>query len=156
MVRGVKLTGVARGGAGGPVDDGEVGAEDGGEGQRVQEAARLHLAVHGGQPPGRRPVRCRRRAAVGRHRRRRHVSRLGEGASRVRLTDLVWFGVGGNMPWAKRGGPSPSRGFYGGRRGGCEGDGVGVARFAGEPLGLWRVPGLVREAVAADGSGRGD
>ena len=78
MVGGVKLTGVARGGAGGPVDDGEVGAEDGGEGQRVQEAARLHLAVHGGQPPGRRPVRCRRRAAVGRHRRRRHVSRIGE------------------------------------------------------------------------------
>ena len=79
MVGGVKLTGVARGGAGGPVDDGEVGAEDGGEGQRVQEAARLHLAVHGGRLPGRRPV-CRRRTAVGCHRRRRHrhLSRLEE------------------------------------------------------------------------------
>jgi hypothetical protein len=70
------LTGVTRGGAGGAVDDREVGAEDGGEGQRVQEPARLHLAVHGGQPAGRRPVRghC---AAVGRHCRRRHVSDLG-------------------------------------------------------------------------------
>jgi hypothetical protein len=78
----------------------------------VHESARLHLAVHGGEPPGRRPVRGRR-ATVGRHRRRRHVSRFGEGAECVAL-DLVWFGVGGrNMPWAKRGGPSPSRGFYG-------------------------------------------
>jgi hypothetical protein len=51
------LTGAARGGAGGPVGDREVGAKDGGEGQRVQQPARLHLAVHGGQPPGRRPVR---------------------------------------------------------------------------------------------------
>jgi hypothetical protein len=41
------------------------------------------------------------------------VSRFGEVAECVAL-DLVWFGVGGrNMPWAKRGGPSPSRGFYG-------------------------------------------
>jgi len=31
-----------------------------------------------------------------------------------------------------------------------------VGRFAGEPLDLWRVPGLVRAAPAGDGSGRGD
>ena len=71
------LPGKFHGGAGGPVDDGEVGAEDGGEGQRVQEAARLHLAVHGGRLPGRQPVR-RRRTAVGCRRRRRHLSRLEE------------------------------------------------------------------------------
>jgi hypothetical protein len=65
------LTRVASGRAGWPVGDREVGAEDRGEGQRVQEPARLHLAVHGGKPPGRRPV----RGAVGRHCRCRHVFR---------------------------------------------------------------------------------
>ena len=54
---GRSLTEVARGGAGGAVDDGEVGAEDGGEGQHVQESIRLHLAVHGDQPARPRPVR---------------------------------------------------------------------------------------------------
>lgn len=44
------LTGVAGGGAGGAVGEGEGGAEDGGEGERVLEAAGLHLAVDRREP----------------------------------------------------------------------------------------------------------
>lgn len=58
------LTGVAGGGAGGAVGEGEGGAEDGGEGERVLEAAGLHLAVDRREPGGAArwtPARRRRR-----------------------------------------------------------------------------------------------
>lgn len=134
---GPSLTGVARGGAGGAVDDGEVGAEDGGERQRVQEPVRLHLAVHGGQPAGRRPAVRRHRAAVGRHRRRRHASvRFREsGAECVSLIwvlCLVWFG--GEYAVGEAKGPvAVVRVFYGGR----DGD---LVIWSG---GGWRAPGFV-------------
>jgi hypothetical protein len=45
------ITWVSSSRAGRPVDEGELGAEDGGELERVMEATRLHLAVNGRQPP---------------------------------------------------------------------------------------------------------
>jgi hypothetical protein len=84
----------------------------------VQEPVRLHLAVHGGQPAGRRPI-CGHCAAVGRHRRRRHVSGLGR-AECVSLIwaglvwfGLVWFGASGEYAVGEAKDPSPSRWFYG-------------------------------------------
>ena len=50
------LVGASSGGAGRLVGEREVGAEDGGEGQRVRDAARLHLAVDGCKAPGHRRV----------------------------------------------------------------------------------------------------
>jgi hypothetical protein len=47
----VAVTRVSGSRAGWPVDEGELGAEDGGELERMVEAARLHLAVNGCQPP---------------------------------------------------------------------------------------------------------
>jgi len=47
----ISITWVSSSRAGWPVDEGELGAEDGGELERVMEAARLHLAVNGRQPP---------------------------------------------------------------------------------------------------------
>lgn len=89
------LTGVAGGGAGGAVGEGEGGAEDGGEGERVLEAAGLHLAVDRREPGGGGRVGRLRAvaAAVRRHRRRRHAPR-----------DLVWFwsGFGGGREYAER------------------------------------------------------
>lgn len=134
------LTGVAGGGAGGAVGEGEGGAEDGGEGERVLEAAGLHLAVDRREPGGGGRVGRLRAvaAAVRRHRRRRHAPR-----------DLVWFwsGFGGGREYAERAqsgwvGATPLGfmmsgdwiGSVGSRAG--EGGWCWVAGFAAKPLGF--------------------
>ena len=75
------LTGASSGGAGEAVGNREVGAKDGGEGQRVREVASLHIVVQNyrREAPGCRRVRhCRAHVGGGKHHDRHAIRCDGE------------------------------------------------------------------------------